>query len=99
MAVSGVTPQDLYIFAENNQQNHKVNLTGALTIYNMKIYQNDILVRDYIPVYTTTVIDKTRNATNPSADIPIETYCMYDKLNNKYYTNVGGGAFTATPIN
>lgn len=96
-SVSIATPQNLYMFAENNK-NTGVDFGESLTIYYMQIYQNDVLVRDYIPVYTTSIIDKTRNATNPSVDIPMLTYCMYDKLNDKYYTNAGGGSFTCVPI-
>ena len=70
----------------------------ALTMYNMKIYKDDILERDFIPVKTNKELDKSKNATNSSENIPANTYCFYDNVTGLYYLNSGGGSFTDTPI-
>jgi hypothetical protein len=60
-----------------------VNRTGSatlkpkLTIYNWKFYQDDNLVRDYVPCYR-----KSDNVIG-----------MYDLVNGKFYTNKGTGTF------
>ena len=55
--------------------------TEELTIYNCKIYDNDVLIRDFIPV--------RMNYNNAVG--------MYDKVNNLFYGNVGTGSFIAGP--
>ena len=50
-------------------------------MYNFKIYDNDTLVRDFIPV-----LDDN--------GIP----CMYDKVEDKFYYNMGTGQFIAGPV-
>ena len=49
-----------------------------LKMYSTKIYDNNVLVRDFIPCY--------RNSDNVVG--------MYDVVNNVFYTNQGTGAFT-----
>lgn len=46
-------------------------------IYSFKIYENDILAMDLIPVF----------------DNKIGVACMYDKVNHKFYYNAGTGEF------
>lgn len=49
-----------------------------MRIYGFKMYYNNVLVRDFIPCYR-----KSDNVIG-----------MYDKANNKFYTNAGTGTFT-----
>lgn len=70
-----ITNRSHYIFA--------VNYTGTTTkasmkLYYYKMYDNDVLVRDYIPCY--------RNSDNEIG--------LYDLVNNVFYTNAGTGTFT-----
>lgn len=58
-----------------------VGLTAYGKIYSFKIYDNDILVRDFIPCY--------RNSDNEVG--------LYDLVNNVFYTNQGAGTFAKGP--
>lgn len=51
--------------------------TSEIKIYSAKMYQDDILIRDYIPCYR-------------KSDGVIG---MYDLVNNEFYTNAGTGEF------
>ena len=64
----------------------------------MKIYSAGVLERDFIAVKTIKEIDMSKNATNPAENIPIDTLCFYDQLNDKYYLNSGTVPFTDVPI-
>ena len=55
--------------------------TGNVKIYNCKIYDNDNLIYDLIPV-------------KRKSDLEI---CMYDKVNKTFFTNAGTGVFIAGP--
>lgn len=57
--------------------------TVGCRIYKCKIYNNGILIRDYIPV---------RIKTNTGNELG-----MYDFVNNIFYKNVGTGSFIAGP--
>ena len=48
-------------------------------LYSFKIYEGDTLIRDFIPVRV----------------IGFGTICLYDKVEGKYYFNLGTGDFTA----
>lgn len=50
---------------------------GAVRIYSCKIYDNDILVRDFVPVHR----------------LSDDVCGMYDKVNHTFYTNAGSGTF------
>lgn len=50
---------------------------NSVSIYYCKIWQNGVLVRDLIPVKL----------------VSDDTVCMYDKVNDEYYTNKGTGSF------
>ena len=65
----------LVLFALN-ENGAKVQ-NGLVQIYNLKLYDGDILVRDYVPCY--------RKADNVIG--------MYDLVNNVFYTNGGTGEF------
>ena len=51
---------------------------STTTLYNLKFYDNNVLVRDFIPCY--------RNSDNVVG--------LYDLVNDVFYTNQGSGAFT-----
>lgn len=55
----------------------KVYCDPGSKFYYCKIYDNGVLVRDYIPCLRSDGI-----------------YGLYDKANNKFYTNAGSGSFT-----
>ncbi len=60
-----------------------VSRYGYCQIKNFKIYDNNVLVRDYIPCY--------RNSDNEVG--------LYDLVNNVFYTNQGTGSFTYGAVN
>ena len=67
----------LWVFALNNGGSL---FGGALMkLYYLKIWDNDELIRDYIPV---------KNILN-------DRICLYDKVEGKYYYNLGPGEFIA----
>jgi hypothetical protein len=67
--------QNLYLFA-NNLAGNVSNFSQA-KLYSCKIYNNSILVRDFIPCY--------RKADNKPG--------LYDVINDVFYTNAGTGEF------
>ena len=68
----------LWIFALNNGGSL---FGGALMkLYYLKIWDNGVLIRDYIPV---------KNVLNDNK------ICLYDKVENKFYYNAGSGEFIA----
>ena len=79
------TPYNCYIFYVSGE-----NIYGQkaqMRLYNFKIYQNDVLIKDFIPCY--------RKSDNEIG--------LYDTVNNVFYTNQGTGEFTVganapTPI-
>ena len=81
------------IYADNNPMNSQ-----PLSLYYLKIYKDGSLVRDYIPVKTIKEIDKLKNVKDPTTNIPIDTLCLYDKLNDKYYINWGTVDFVDIPL-
>lgn len=70
------TVATLYLFANN--QNGVVIEQVYAKIYSCKIYDNNTLVRDFIPCY--------RKSDNEVG--------MYDLVNGVFYTNAGTGSFT-----
>lgn len=70
------TPLEIYILGLN--QNGTVSSPcGAYKLFNLKIYNNNTVVRDYIPCY--------RKADNEAG--------LFDLVNNVFYTNAGTGTF------
>lgn len=69
----------IYLFGFNDGGN--VERIGNTRIYYCKIYDNGLLVRDFIPV--------RRKSDNE--------VCLYEKCNNEFYINAGTGVFTAGP--
>ena len=67
---------DLYLFCVNNLDSVQY-LNNSVRIYSCKIYDNNNLVRDFVPCYR-----KSDNVIG-----------MYDLANNIFYTNSGTGDF------
>ena len=74
--ITFTAPGALEIFASLNGST-KGYLPCSAKIYSLQVYDNDTLVRDFVPVYR--VSDKVAG--------------LYDKLNDKFYTNSGTGTF------
>ncbi|MBP5177411.1 MAG: tyrosine-protein phosphatase, partial [Clostridia bacterium] len=66
----------MYIFTCN--KNGSSYRPSSMKLYSMKIYDNGVLVRDFVPCY--------RNSDNKVG--------LYDKVNGVFYTNIGTGEFT-----
>ena len=69
------TTNSIFLMALRNNTTASYQFKGR--IYSFKIYENDILAMDLIPVF----------------DNKIGVACMYDKLNHKFYYNAGTGEF------
>lgn len=69
----------LWLFSRN--YNGSTNASAAAKIYYMRIYNNDTLVRNFIP------------AKRDSDDV----IGMYDNVSNQFFTNAGAGTFIAGP--
>jgi hypothetical protein len=69
----------IYLFACSNNDTGTVNLQASCKIFSCKIYDDGVLVRDYIPVQ--------KNSNNE--------VCMYDRVSNTFYSNAGTGTFIA----
>ena len=65
-----------YLFARNN--GGTIDRLTSMKLYSCKIYDNNIIVRNFIPCY--------RNSDNEIG--------LYDLVNNVFYTNAGTGTFT-----
>ncbi|MBQ9607852.1 MAG: phage tail protein [Lachnospiraceae bacterium] len=72
-----ITENTLLLFNRNSSSGSQQN-TWKGKLYYFKIYDNNSLVRDFIPCY--------RNSDNEVG--------LYDLVNNVFYTNQGTGAFT-----
>lgn len=68
---SFVGEYNMYLFGMNTKET--ASSKASVKFYYFKIWDNDVLVRDYIPVL--------RNSDN--------TICLYDKVNNEYYYSQG----------
>ena len=79
----------LYMFANHTSP---VRDYAKLKIYVCKIYDNNLLVRNFIPCYSTT---KVTNADGDECDVG--TVGLYDTVEGKFYTNQGTGEFIAGP--
>lgn len=69
---------NIFLFGRNNRGTFQ-NINGTYKIYYCKIYDNNILVRDMIPV---------KRLSNGAI-------CMYDKVTGKFFENQGTGEFIA----
>lgn len=75
------TTNNLWAFVCNNS-NAPSTYTGGSKFYYCKIWDNNVLVRDFIPV-----VRKIDNVAG-----------MYDLVEGKFYSNAGTGAFISGPI-
>lgn len=73
------TDYNCYIFGVNASGN--LSYASAMELYNFKIYDDDVLVRDFIPC-------------SKRSDGKIG---LYDIVNNQFYPNAGTGTFVAGP--
>jgi len=71
---SAQMPYPLYLFANNNSGSYADGLAG-IGIYSCRIYQGDVLIRDFIPVQ---FYDKIGNQVAPSN-------CLYDKVSQTFF--------------
>ena len=75
--------QNLYLFALNQDGTAYVRRFRG-EIYYCKIWDNDVLVRDFTPV--------PAGDTTYSSE-PATSNCMYDKVTKQYFTNEGTESF------
>lgn len=73
---SGTATYNLYLFCMNNAGS--TGYFSTMKLYSCQIYDNDVLVRDFIPVLW-----------NETGE-----YGLYDKVNKEFYSNAGSGSFT-----
>ena len=79
----------LNIFRDNNNVNSTQNKRYCkMKLYSFKIYDNDILVRNFIPCYCQKSVKDVNGVTCPP-----NTAGLYDIVNNEFYTNQGSGSF------
>ena len=74
--------------AENNLNNgiSTIRSFSSLRMKKCKIYDDAILLRDFIPCYSTTTVTDA-NGTEKTAN----TKGLYDTVEGKFYTNQGSG--------
>lgn len=78
-AVSFTSTYNLFLFANNNVGT--AQLPGSMKLYSFKIYDNETLVRDFVPC----IVDSTGEVG------------LYDLVGKQFYGNAGTGIFTAGP--
>lgn len=66
-------PDSLYLFCVNT--NGEIENYSSAIIYSMQIYDNDTLVRDYVPIFHNLK----------------DEYGLYDKVNDRFYGGQGSG--------
>lgn len=69
---------NFYLFTLNYNGNSVANNISSMKLYSFKIYENDNIVKNFIPCY--------RNSDNEVG--------LYDLVNNVFYVNQGTGSFT-----
>lgn len=75
-SVASFTSQyNLFLFAGNNQGT--ANWFGSYKVYSFKLYENNLLVRDFIPA-----VRKSDNVAG-----------LYDMVTRQFFTNQGSGTF------
>lgn len=76
-------------FAQGNSDGH-TNMKGHVRIKSFKHWRNGELIRDFVPCIC------GENTFDVAGDVINEgTICMYEKVNNVFYQNMGGGSFEA----
>lgn len=80
----------MYLLNMNQNNNGDIDtLPSGVRVYSCEIYDDDTLIRNYIPCYSKTTVT---NADGNSCSTG--TIGLYDKVENKFYTNKGSGTFT-----
>ena len=82
------TPTSILLCGYNNNTSPIIGLEAK--IYGVKIFENDVPLRDFIPCYATTTVTNVKGNSCPEGTIG-----LYDTVNNKFYTNAGSGTFNA----
>ena len=72
------------MFLFGNNRNGKFSEGVAMKLYSFKVYENDVLIADYIPC-------RNDNTTG----IYVGAIGLWDDVNNLFYTNSGTGTFIA----
>ena len=75
------TNHPIYLFGHNVNNGNPSSYLSSIRLYSCKIWDNGVLVRDFMPVSLT-------NGT---------TVCLYNALTGKFYNNSGSGSFVAGP--
>lgn len=81
----------LYLLALNESGKAFITTLSA-QLYNCRIWEGDIIKRDFVPVQTTAVVTSADGTSCPSGSIG-----LLDLVENKFYQNKGTGTFTAGP--
>lgn len=80
--------QKIFLFSHDGR-----NSPSSLRLYSCKMYDNNILIRDFIPCYSTTTVKNI-----DGIQVPANTKGLYDTVEGKFYTNQGTGEdFRAGP--
>lgn len=77
-SVFGTNALNLYLFTRNT--NTQITETDCVKIYSCKIWQNNTLVRDFVPMIST-------------EDGHVGEASLFDTVTNKYFYNKGTGKF------
>ena len=81
----------LILFGRFNNSN-SLNDSGDTTIYYLKIWDNNVLVRNFVPCYSKTTVIDVDGIERPKGIVG-----MYDLVECKFYTNQGTGEFIKGP--
>lgn len=73
-SINGIT-YNYYLFAKNDHDDDSTNYPSKFKMNYCKIYDNNVLIRNFIPCY--------RKYDNKPG--------LYDTVNNEFYTNQGNG--------
>ena len=76
--ISNSDTRTIPLLAYKDRTNNKVCRHASAKLYSCKIWDNDVLIRDFVPCY--------RKSDN--------VIWLYDMVNDVFYTNAGTGSFT-----
>ena len=81
--------KNINIFRDNNNLNSSQNKRCCLMkLYSFLLYDDDELVRNFIPCYSSTTVTDAEGIERAK-----DTIGLYDIVNNKFYTNKESGTF------
>lgn len=81
--------KNINIFRDNNNLNSSQNRRCCLMkLYSFLLYDDNELVRNFIPCYSTTTVTDVEGIVRAK-----DTIGLYDIVNNKFYTNKESGTF------